>query len=174
MKKLLIVVDFQVDFVTGALGFPKAKEVEEVIYEKIKLYQKNNDDIIFTFDTHDDNYLNTVEGKKLPIVHCIKGTKGHALYGKVNEFKDRGVSFEKPTFGSLDLGIYLKDKNYQEIEVCGLVSNICVISNAVIAKSAIPNAVIKVDAKATASFDEDLHEKALDVLEGLHVEVVNR
>lgn len=174
MKKLLIVVDFQVDFVTGALGFPKAKEVEEVIYEKIKLYQKNNDDIIFTFDTHDDNYLNTVEGKKLPIIHCLKGTEGRQLYGKVNELKKSGVSFEKPTFGSLDLGIYLKDKNYQEIEVCGLVSNICVISNAVIAKSAIPNAVIKVDAKATASFDEDLHEKALDVLEGLHVEVVNR
>ena len=174
MKKLLIVVDFQVDFVDGTLGFPEAKKLEDLIYEKIKAYKANGDDVIFTFDTHDENYLNTIEGKKLPIVHCIKGTEGHKLYGKVNELLDCGMSIEKVTFGSLELGNYLKDKDYMEVEICGLVSNICVLSNAIIAKAALPNAIIKVDAKATASVNLDLHNKALDVMEGLHIDVFNR
>lgn len=174
MKKLLIVVDYQVDFVDGALGFPGAEKLEPIIYEKIKTYKANGDDVIFTFDTHDENYLSTVEGKKLPVVHCIKGSIGHRLYGRLNEFLNDSMSFEKVTFGSLELGFYLKDKEYSEIEVCGLVSNICVISNAIIAKSALPNAIIKVDAKATASFNADLHNKVLDVLDGLHIDVINR
>src|SRR5690554_5188822 len=154
MKKLLIVIDFQNDFVDGTLGFPEAKKLEDVIYNKIKSYLNNNDDVIYTLDTHDDKYLNTVEGSKLPIIHCLKGTSGHEIYGKVKDLitKD-SVVFEKSTFGSLDLGIYLKDKNYFEIELCGLVSNICVISNAVIAKSATPNARILIDASATSSND---------------------
>lgn len=81
--------------------------------------------------------------------------------------------FEKDTFPSIDLGIYLREKNYDEIELCGLVSNICVISNAIIAKSALPNAHIIVDALATASADKVLHKKTLDVMQGLHVEVLN-
>jgi nicotinamidase-related amidase len=174
MKKLLIVVDFQNDFVDGALGFSKAKQLEEVIYEKIKTYYANNDDVIYTLDTHDEEYLNTIEGSKLPIVHCLKGTSGHKIYGKVKELINKdSIIFEKSTFGSLDLGVYLKDKDYQEIEICGLVSNICVISNAVIAKSALPNAKIFVDALATASFDEDLQNKTFAVLKGLHIDVIN-
>jgi len=173
MKKLLIVVDFQNDFVDGSLGFDKAKDLEEVIYNKIKLYQANNNDIIYTLDTHDNQYLNTIEGDKLPIIHCIKGTSGHEIFGKIKELiKEDTTIFEKSTFGSLDLGIYLKDKNYKEIEICGLVSNICVIANAVIAKSALPNARIIVDAKATASYDLELHNKTLAVMVGLHIDVI--
>ena len=174
MKKLLIVIDFQNDFVDGTLGFPEAKKLEDVIYNKIKSYLNNNDDVIYTLDTHDDKYLNTVEGSKLPIIHCLKGTSGHEIYGKVKDLitKD-SVVFEKSTFGSLDLGIYLKGKNYFEIELCGLVSNICVISNAVIAKSATPNARILIDASATSSNDKDLHDKTLAVLKGLHVDIIN-
>lgn len=174
MKKLLIVVDFQNDFVDGSLGFKDAKELENVIYDKIKTYQRNNDDVIYTLDTHDQKYLNTVEGSKLPITHCVKGTSGHEIYGKVKELiNESSVVFEKSTFGSLDLGIYLRDKIYQEIEICGLVSNICVISNAVIAKSALPNARIVVDAKATDSNDKELQNKTFEVLRGLHVDILN-
>ena len=175
MKKLVIVVDFQVDFVNGTLGFKKAEELDEIIYNKIKQYKDNNDHVIFTFDTHDENYLNTYEGKNLPVKHCIKGSVGHSLYGKVASLYDNNdVIFEKPTFPSLQLANYLKDKEYEEIEVCGLVSNICVISNVVMVKAALPNAKIFIDALATDSFDKVLQEKCFDVLEGLHIEVINR
>lgn len=175
MKKCLIIVDFQHDFIDGALGFDGALDIRSHIVNKIKNYQQNDDDVLFTMDTHDDDYLETEEGKNLPTKHCIEGTWGHQLEDEVAELKRPSDKvFIKHTFPSLDLGFFLADQNYQEIELCGLVSNICVISNAVIAKSACPNAHIVVDAKATASFDQDLHKKSLDVLEGLHVEVKNR
>lgn len=175
MKKLLIVVDYQIDFVCGSLGFPKASQLEEGIYRKIKDYKQNNQDVIFTFDTHDIQYLKSQEGRKLPVEHCIKGSEGWKLYGKVAELWDKHtLSYEKPTFGSLELAEYLKDKEYKSIEVIGLVSNICVISNAVLAKAALPEAEIIIDASCTASFDDALNEKALDVMEGLQMRVINR
>ncbi|HEY8444648.1 MAG TPA: isochorismatase family cysteine hydrolase [Bacilli bacterium] len=166
--KLLIIVDYQKDFVDGALGFEKAKLLEERIYQKALNY----DNIIFTLDTHDDNYLNTQEGKNLSIVHCIRDSEGWQLYGKIKDLK--GTKVIKNTFGSSELLSLLKESNFQEIELVGLVSNICVLANAVIAKTALPEAKIIVDAKCTASFDEDLHEKALDVMAGLQIEIINR
>lgn len=175
MKKCLIVVDFQNDFIDGALGFEGAVTIKDRIQMKIKAYHDHGDDVIFTMDTHDENYLETEEGQNLPVIHCVAGTPGHALENSVRAMVDaKDTIFKKPTFPSLELGDYLRTKNYQVIELCGLVSNICVISNAVIAKSALPNAHIVVDALATASFDAALHEKALDVMEGLHIEVKNR
>lgn len=175
MKKLLIVVDYQKDFVSGSLGFAKAVELEDSIYQKIKDYKDRNDDVIFTFDTHGHEYLNTKEGKKLPVEHCVKGEDGWSLYGKVAElYSEEDLGFEKSAFGSLKLADYLRDKDYDFIEIVGVVSNICVISNAVIAKTALPEADIVVDASCTASADEELHEKALDVMEGLQIEVTNR
>lgn len=175
MKRLLIVVDYQIDFVSGSLGFPKAAQLEEGIYHKIKDYKENNQDVIFTFDTHDINYLQSQEGKKLPVEHCIKGSEGWNLYGKISEFLDDNATvFAKPTFGSLELAEYLKGKEYDSIELIGLVSNICVISNAILAKAALPEAEIIVDASCTASFDSKLNEKALDVMEGLQIKVLNR
>ena len=175
MKKLLIVIDFQKDFVTGSLGFKEAERLEDAIFDRIKEYLDNNDDVIYTLDTHDERYLNTVEGNKLPIIHCIKGTDGHEIYGKVKDLiNEDSTVFEKSTFGSLDLGNFLVDKEYSEIELCGLVSNICVLSNAVIVKAALPNAKIFVDANLTNSNDKDLHRKTLDVLGGLHIDVINR
>ncbi len=174
MKKLLIVVDYQNDFVDGALGFEGANKLDEVIANKIKDYKKNNYDVIFTFDTHDEDYMQTEEGNNLPVKHCIKGTIGHELYGKVKNCfdKDGDVYFEKPTFPSLELANYLKDKEYEEIELCGLVSNICVLSNVVMVKSALPNAKIIVDSKATDSFDKKLNEYTLEILKGIHVKVL--
>ena len=174
MKKCLIVVDFQNDFIDGSLGFPKAIDIKDNIVKKINKFRKIESDIIFTLDTHKDNYMETEEGKNLPVKHCVKGTYGHELHPEVKPLvKTKDKIFEKDTFPSIDLGIYLRDKGYDEIELCGLVSNICVISNAVIAKSALPNAHIVVDALATASADKALHKKTLDVMKGLHVEVLN-
>lgn len=175
MKKCLIVVDFQNDFINGALGFEEALNIKDKIIEKIISYRTSGDDIIFTLDTHTNNYLSTEEGNNLPVKHCIKGTTGHDLHQDIFVLKSlKDKVFEKNTFPSLELGKYLENKDYQLIELCGLVSNICVISNAVIAKSALPNAHIVVDASATESFDKTLHKKTLDVLEGLHVEVLNK
>lgn len=175
MKKALIIVDYQNDFVSGSLGFPGAAALEEPICRKAGEYLQNEDDILFTFDTHGADYLSTEEGKNLPVEHCLKGGDGWILYGKVAEYcGPDSVCFEKPTFPSFELGEYLRKQGYDMVELVGLVSNICVLSNAVIAKAALPGAHIVVDAACTAGADPILHEKALDVLEGLHVEVLNR
>jgi nicotinamidase-related amidase len=174
MKKCLIVVDYQNDFIDGALGFPGGLTIKDNIIEKIKTYRNDGADVIFTKDTHDEAYMATEEGQHLPVVHCVKGTKGHEIQADVKALmKQEDKVFEKHTFPSIDLGVYLKDKDYNLVELCGLVSNICVISNAVIAKSALPNAHIIVDALATGSADLDLHKKALDIMKGLHIEVTN-
>lgn len=171
MKKLLIVVDFQIDFVNGTLGFEGASLLDEGIYNLINKYKENNDDVIYTFDTHYDDYLNTNEGKNLPVKHCIDNTSGHKLYGKVATTFDKNsdVYFKKNTFPSLDLANYLKNKDYDEVTLVGLVSNICVISNAIMVKASLPNATIIVDSKLTDSFDKVLQEKCFDVLKGLHI-----
>ena len=174
MKKLLIVVDYQNDFINGSLGFEKGELISKVIKEKIECYLKNNNDIIYTLDTHDNEYLKTVEGNYLPVVHCIKDSIGHQIY-KECDYSNKAVKvFEKETFPSLDLANYLFNNKYQEIELCGLVSNICVLSNAIMVKSALPNAHIFIDALATASSDEKLQEEAFNVLEALHIDIINR
>lgn len=174
MKKLLLVVDFQNDFVDGALGFEDAHKVSQPIYDKLEAYDKEGHDVIFTRDTHDENYLNTQEGKNLPIIHCVKDTYGWEIYGGAKVFADEKALkiFDKGAFGSLELGNFIKDKAYESVEICGLVSNICVISTAVIVKSALPEALVIVDAKATDSYDKKLHAEALDVMEGFQVKVI--
>lgn len=173
MKKCLIVVDFQNDFVNGALGFEGAEKLDAIIENKIKEYLKNKDDIIYTLDTHYENYLETQEGKRLPVIHCLDGSYGHKVYGNSAKYlKNAKKVFKKNTFGSLDLGNFLKGQDYNEIELAGLVTNMCVISNAIIAKSALPEARIIVDKNASMSFDEDLHNKTMDVLKGLQVDVM--
>mgnify|MGYP000899675445 CR=1 FL=1 len=173
MKRLLIVVDYQKDFVDGALGFAKAKTLERGIADRIRTYKANGDRVVFTFDTHDENYLSTLEGKYLPIKHCLKDTPGWQLYGQVQgELTADTPVFLKHTFGSLELALYLQDEEFDQIEFVGLVTNMCVLSNAVLAKAACPNAVISVNASLCASFDESLHLKTLDVLKGIHLEII--
>lgn len=170
MKKLLIVVDFQNDFVSGSLGFDQAKSLEEKILNKIEEYK--NDDIVYTLDTHQENYLETHEGKNLPIPHCIEGTQGHELYGKVKYALNGKKCFIKDTFPSLELAKSLENKDYDTIELVGLVSNICILSNAVMARAACPNAEIIVNSSLTASSNNELHNKSLDVLKGLFITVL--
>ena len=174
MKKILVVVDYQNDFVTGSLGFEKAVTLEEGILKKIEEYKKNHDEVVFTYDTHPENYLETQEGKNLPIVHCVENTEGWQLYGKVKYATVGCKIFKKPTFGSMDLAVYLACNQYTHVEIIGLVSNICVLSNAIMAKAALPEAIVTVDASLTSCFDESMNEKALDILEGVQVNVINR
>lgn len=171
-KSCLIVVDYQVDFVSGSLGFKGAEAFDDEIVEKIREYRENGGDVIFTLDTHTKDYLKTYEGKHLPVKHCIAGRKGHRLFGMVAaEVMGDDIVIEKNSFGSSRLLGVLAKKNYDIVELCGLVSNICVISNAIIAKTALPEAEIIVDSSLTASSDSDLHNKALDVMKGLQIVV---
>ena len=175
MKELLIVVDYQKDFVDGALGFPGAETLDGPIAARMAQVRAGGGDVIFTMDTHGDDYAATVEGTKLPVPHCQKDTPGWQLYGQVGAALRPGDPvFEKETFPSLDLADWLREREYDAVELCGLVSHICVLSNAVMVKAALPNAHITVSARRTASYDPDLHQKALDVLEGIHITVTDR
>lgn len=173
MKKLLVVVDYQNDFVDGALGFPGADKIEENILSLIEQFARENQKIVFTMDTHFDNYMETVEGKNLPVPHCIRGTKGWELREKLLPYaKDRKV-FEKQTFPSDELGEYVKEEQFDEIYLCGLVSDICVFSNAIVVKAfSSPKTEIKVVRNATSSFDLDVQEKSFDMLKHLHIQVI--
>lgn len=180
MKKLLLVIDYQNDFVNGALGFKKAEALEDNIYMKIKDYLKEGHNVVFTYDTHSEEYLNTREGKNLPIPHCILNTEGHELYGKLKEFKNikNTIHINKYAFGISPKDMIklteIIGEDIDYIEIAGIVTNMCVISNVVTMQSQYINADITVDASLCASFDDTLHEKTLDVIESLQVKVINR
>lgn len=174
VKRCLIVIDYQNDFVDGSLGFAQASMLDHGIAEKIRLYHKRGDTVMFTLDSHNDDYLHTQEGQKLPVPHCITGTHGHRLYGETASCRQKhDLVFFKPSFGSMELAYYLRTHPYQEIELVGVVTNICVISNAVLCKAALPEARVCVNASLCASNDESLHEKTLDVLRGLQIDVIS-
>lgn len=175
MKKLLVVVDYQNDFVDGALGFEGAELIEDKILSLIEKFEKNGDFIAFTLDTHERDYLNTTEGKCLPIEHCIRGTEGWKITERLADYAKIYPKFEKHTFGSIDLGNYIKGISplIDEVYLVGLVSNICVISNAIIAKSALGKfGRVYVIKSATDSNDKEMQQKAFDVLENLHIKVI--
>lgn len=173
MKKALIVVDMQFDFVYGSLGFEAAQSVIPVIEKKIQAARLDHTQVIFTMDTHGNDYLKTVEGQHLPVPHSIEGTQGHALVAAIEALKTPAdIVFKKPTFPSLELGVYLREEEFAAVELCGLVSSMCVLSNAIIAKAAVPNAHITVDATATTTFDPAYQEKTLDILTHLHIDII--
>ena len=170
MNKLLIVVDYQNDFVNGTLGFEGAELLEIPIAEQIAKRRKDGWKILFTYDTHSEKYLSTQEGTLLPVEHCLRGSYGWQLYGEVREAKrPNDYVIEKGALGSWELMGHLMTFPADEIELCGLVSNMCVISNAVIAKAALPEAKVTVLKNLTASFDPDLHQKAMDVMAGMQI-----
>ena len=177
MERYLFVIDYQNDFVDGALGFPGAEKLDGPIAAKIRAYGPGK--VLFTRDTHFDNYLQTREGKNLPVPHCVKGSHGWQVYGEtakaLEEVGAKGI--DKLVFG-MDVtdpatAAVLPEKA-DEIELVSLVSNICVVSNAVVLQSKYPEATIIVDAACTDSFDRCLHEKVLDVLAGFQVKVIGR
>ncbi len=173
MTRCLIVIDFQKDFISGSLGFPEAENLAAPIAEKIRSYRENGDSILFTFDTHDQDYLETQEGKHLPIEHCIRGTEGHRLHPEIEKLRrPEDICFKKNTFGSIDLCDYMRQHKFSSIELCGLVSNICVISNAVICKTAQPETPIYLDPRCTAAADPEANAAAIKVMEGLQVNII--
>lgn len=171
--RALVVVDYQVDFVSGALGFSGAERLEPLILKKIEECRADGGQVIFTLDTHGENYLNTAEGRKLPVVHCVDGTEGHKLYGGVRQaVKEGDIVIKKPVFGSLQLGDYLKRGGFDEVELCGLVTDICVISNAIIAKAALPESRIVVDSRACLTADPAAQQRTLEVMRGVQIDVL--
>jgi len=172
MKECLIIVDYQNDFVDGKLGFKGAEKLEPLIIGKIEKAIRNHTDFYFTKDTHHEDYLLTEEGQKLPVPHCLEGTFGHDLYGGLKAYERLAAGiFLKPTFASLELGLALRKQNYDHVELCGLVTHICVISNAVMAKAALPDAKIVIDRNLVASYDPILHQKSLEVMQGFQIDI---
>ena len=177
MNRYLFVIDYQKDFVDGALGFPGAEKLDPGIAAKIREYGPGH--VIFTRDTHFENYLQTREGRNLPVVHCVKGTPGWECYGETAKAL---AEVNAPAIDKLSFGMDVSDpataavlpESADEIELVGLVSNICVVSNAVVLQSKYPEATILVNAALTDSFDKELHEKVLDVLRGFQVKVIGR
>ena len=175
MKELLVVIDYQNYFVNGALGFEGAEKLDGPIVEKIREYRSRDADVIFTRDTHRENYLETQEGRRLPVVHCIEGSHGHKIFGETAKQVQIGdMIIDKPSFGSMELAKAAMENNYEKIELVGLVSNICVLTNAALLKTALPEAEITVDAACTASFDPRANTVALDSMESIQINVINR
>ena len=177
MNRYLFVIDYQNDFVDGALGFPGAEKLDEKIAAKVRAYGKGN--VLFTRDTHFENYMDTRDGKNLPLPHCIKGSFGWEVYVETAKAL---AEVEAKAIDKLVFGMDVTDpataavlpESADEIELVGLVSNICVVSNAVVLQSKYPEATIIVDASFTDSFDKSLNEKVRDVLAGFQVKVTNR
>ena len=171
MKKLLIVVDMQNDFITGTLGSQQAQAVLPNVKAKIESHRLKGGNVLFTRDTHDNNYLATQEGKHLPVLHCIKGTNGHVIAEGL--ISDDCVILDKPTFGSLELAKQAAAGDYDEIELCGLCTDICVVSNAIILKAQLPETVITVDASCCAGVTEESHNAALLTMKMCQINIIN-
>ncbi len=170
MKKLLIVVDMQNDFVTGALGSEEAVKIVPSVIAKIEEYKNNKQNIIYTRDTHFENYLETQEGEILPVKHCIEGTEGHQIIKEIET--DNYEIFDKPNFGSIKLSEKVALKGYEEIELCGLCTDICVVSNAIILKAQLPETKITVDPKCCAGVTVESHNSALLTMKMCQVNVL--
>ena len=170
MKKVLVVIDMQNDFINGALGTKEAEAIVPLVKKKVMDAKKNNIPVIFTRDTHTSLYLMTQEGTKLPIEHCIKGTQGYEICSELK--KEATVIFDKPTFGSVELAQFITDSIYTEIELCGLCTDICVISNAMLLKAFLPEAQITVDSSCCAGTTPENHKNALSAMKICQIEII--
>lgn len=171
--KILIVVDMQNDFVSAALGTPEAQAIVPNVVEKIKAHRAEKNVVIFTQDTHTIDYMDSLEGQKLPVLHCVAYTWGWEIIPEIDTKDDEVVT--KVTFGYDDwMGIIdsiIDDTD--EIEICGLCTDICVISNALILRALYPNMPITVDAKCCAGVTPEKHKAALEVMKSCQIDVIN-
>ncbi len=166
MRKLLVVVDMQNDFIDGSLGTAEAVQIVDNVVEEIGKYDVK--DVFATRDTHPENYLETQEGKKLPVVHCVKGTKGWEINEKVAKALGEAEIIDKPTFGSRKL----TEKEELEVTLIGLCTDICVVSNALLIKAYLPETPVKVIAACCAGVTPASHEAALTTMKMCQVEVL--
>ena len=167
MNKILIVVDMQNDFVSGSLGTAEARDIITKVRAKLDSF---DGDVIFTRDTHNEDYLKTNEGKHLPVEHCIKGSWGWEIIDELKPYVKKAI--DKPTFGSTELVEYLKTKNYDSFELCGLCTDICVVSNAMIVKALYPEMIINVKADACAGLTPEKHQSALDAMSSCQINII--
>ena len=166
MKKTLIVVDMQNDFIDMALGTREAVAIVPKVKAKIEEYVKNGDEIIYTRDTHAENYLETPEGKKLPVVHCVKGSKGWEIADGL--YVDGSKIIDKPNFGWPNW----REESLEDVELIGLCTDICVVSNALIIKATFPDAAVKVDETCCAGVTPQSHDAALTTMRMCHIDIV--
>ena len=162
--KLLVVVDMQKDFVDGALGSPEAQAIVENVVNTVKAYKEAGDQVIFTMDTHEADYLETMEGKNLPVEHCIRETAGWKLIPPLRPLTAGTKIIQKPTFGSTQLSYLVAIGDYEEIEVVGLCTDICVISNVLLLKATVPETPISVDSSCCAGVTPQSHLNALEAM----------
>ncbi len=192
--KVLIVVDMQKDFIDGALGTPEARAIVPLVAETIAQMATPDTALIFTKDTHYENYMNTLEGKNLPVPHCIKGTDGHCIIDEVfgaylnvfEKYMDAYEAYpltnydpirvEKPTFGSIELQNLLYDMNermgVEEITLMGVCTGICVLSNAILCKSTLPEAQVNVIADCCACVTPESHKTALEAMKMCQINII--
>ncbi|MCR4751910.1 MAG: cysteine hydrolase [Eubacterium sp.] len=174
MRKILIVIDMQNDFIDGALGTGEAVSIVEAVKEKIRSYPSG--DVMATMDTHGENYPETQEGRMLPVVHCIRGTEGWKIRADVAALLGDARIFKKPSFGSMRLAEVLKKLSREEeieLELIGLCTDICVVSNALLLKAAMPEVRISVDASCCAGVTPEKHRAALETMRSCQICVVN-
>lgn len=172
MKKALVVVDMQNDFVTGCLG---TKEAQEIIPKLKETVENFDGDVYFTQDTHSGDYLDTQEGKRLPVTHCIKDTEGWQVIGELSEClrsdKVKGV-FWKPVFGSVDLAETIRKEKYDEVYLCGVCTGICVLSNAILIKAFDGSVRVAVYADLCACVTPESHRTALEAMKTAQIDIL--
>ena len=170
MKKILIVVDMQNDFIDGALG---TKEAEATVPYVKSLIESFDGKVIFTRDTHFENYMDTQEGKNLPVPHCIKGTDGWRIRKELDALRTTDA-IDKLTFGSKELPEILRSEGeIDSITFVGLCTDICVISNAMLVKAFHPEILVTVDAKGCAGVTPESHKRALEAMKMCQINVIN-
>lgn len=169
MKQLLVVVDMQKDFVNGSLGTKEAEEIVSNVQTKVEKYKSEGWEIVFTRDTHSADYLQSQEGEKLPVEHCIKGTDGWEIIPELQEYAESVI--DKPTFGSTELVTYVGQADIESVELIGLCTDICVVSNALLLKAHYPEMPIAVDASCCAGVTVASHEAALTTMKMCQIDV---
>ena len=168
--RVLVVVDMQNDFIDGTLGTKEAINIVNNVIYKVNEFEKNNDLIIYTKDTHYENYLETCEGIKLPVKHCIKGTSGWDIPKEI--YIENSIVFEKETFGSIKLIEYLKTIEFDEIYFVGLCTDICVVSNVLLTKANFPNKKIAVYEKCCAGVTVESHDNAINTMKMCQIDII--
>ena len=181
MIDMLIVVDMQRDFVSGCLGSAEACAIVPAVAARIRRAREEGTQVVFTLDTHETDYMDTREGRFLPVEHCIRGTEGWALVPEIARECTRGmISFEKPTFGSTALMHHIcaaagskgcVSGKGMTIELCGVCTDICVVSNALLIKAALPEADLIVDSALCAGVTAEKHNAALETMRSCQIDV---
>lgn len=169
-KKLLVVVDMQNDFIGGVLGTKEAQNILPAVRARIADARKEGEEVAFTRDTHGEEYLSTQEGKNLPVPHCIAGTAGHEIAAGLCLAGER--VFDKPAFGSIELAAYVKERGFAAVELVGVCTDICVISNALLIKAFCPEAEVCVRAGCCAGVTPQSHQTALAAMRACQVKIL--